>query len=203
MTLLTGCSAGTASPTPLPPTASPTTAGTAEPEPTDEPTDEPTAEPTAEPSPTQAAVSDECRAANLVGLKNAGRLTLSTDNPAYPPWWGGDPDTQYPGEPEGGSGWELSDPYSGEGYEGAVAYAVAEALGFSQETVDWVQNVQFELAFAPGPKPFDFHLAQISIRPRRAEAVDFSETYLDANQAILALTPNAITGAAGIEDLKG
>ena len=181
-----------------------------EPERTDEPSEEPepspsevaTQAPTPEPSPTAAAVSEQCQAANLTGLKNAGRLTLSTDNPAYPPWWGGDPDTQYPGEPEGGSGWELSDPYSGEGYEAAVAYAVTEAMGFTQETVDWVQNVQFELAFAPGEKPFDFHLAQISIRPRRAEAVDFTETYLDANQAILALTPNPIVGTTSIEALK-
>lgn len=224
MALLAGCSTGAASPTPLPTTASPTAAVSEVPPPTDaatdepspseepseepepspseEPSEEPSEAPTPEPSPTAAAVSEQCQAANLTGLKNPGRLTLSTDTPAYPPWWGGDPDTQYPGEPEGGSGWELSDPYSGEGYEGAVAYAVAEAMGFTQETVDWVQNVQFELAFAPGEKPFDFHLAQISIRPRRAEAIDFSETYLDANQAILALTPNSIVGTTSIEALK-
>lgn len=219
MALLAGCSTvGTTSPTPLPPTASPaaavteapspTEAATQEPSPSEEPSEEPSPSPSdemtpsPEPSPTAVAVSEGCQAANLTGLKNPGRLTLSTDNPAYPPWWGGDPDTQYPNEPEGGSGWELSDPYSGEGYEGAVAYAVAEALGFTPDMVDWVQNVQFELAFAPGPKPFDFHLAQISIRPRRAEAVDFSETYLDANQAILALTPNPIVGTTTIEALK-
>ncbi|MDQ3553003.1 MAG: transporter substrate-binding domain-containing protein [Chloroflexota bacterium] len=230
MALLAGCAPGAAGPTPLPPAASSTAAATEEPsptdaatedpapseEPTDEPeaTDEPTQEPepspseaatqapTPEPSPTAAAVSEQCQAANLTGLKNAGRLTLSTDNPAFPPWWGGDPDTQYPGEPEGGSGWELSDPYSGEGYEAAVAYAVAEALGFTQETVDWVQNVQFELAFAPGDKPFDFHLAQISIRPRRAEAVDFSEPYFEANQAVLALFGTPINGATTVEALK-
>ena len=143
MALLAGCSPGAAGPTQLPPAASATAAATEEPSPTDasteqpspsedpseepERTDEPSEEPepspsevatqapTPEPSPTAAAVSEQCQAANLTGLKNAGRLTLSTDNPAYPPWWGGDPDTQYPGEPEGGSGWELSDPYSGEG----------------------------------------------------------------------------------------
>lgn len=152
-------------------------------------------------SPSSAAVSEACTAANLT-LKNPGRLTLSTDNPAYPPWWGGDPETQYPGEPEGGSDWELSDPYSGEGYESATAYAVAEALGFTRDQVDWIPNVTFELAFRPGPKDFDFHLAQVSIRPRRAEAVDFSEPYFDANQSIIAMTPNPITGASTIEGLK-
>lgn len=232
MALLAGCSPGAASPTPLPPAASstataaadpsPTEAATEEPSPSEEPSEDPSEDPSEEPSdepepspseaatqaptpapsPTAAGVSEQCQAANLTGLKNPGRLTLSTDTPAFPPWWGGDPDTQYPNEPEGGSGWEGGDPYSGEGYEGAVSYAVAEALGFAPETVDWVQNVKFELAFAPGAKPFDFHLAQISIRPRRAEAVDFSETYLDANQAILALTSNAMVGATTIEGLR-
>ena len=230
MALLASCSSGAPGPTPLPSIGSPTAAATQAPSPTDasseepspseepsevpEPTDEPSDEPepspseaatqapTLAPSPTAAGVSEQCQAANLTGLKNPGRLTLSTDTPAFPPWWGGDPDTQYPNEPEGGSGWEGGDPYSQEGYEGAVAYAVAEALGFTPDMVDWVQNVDFALAFAPGEKPFDFHLAQISIRPRRAEAVDFSQTYLDANQAILALTPNPIVGTTTIEGLK-
>lgn len=152
-------------------------------------------------SPSAPTVSEACRAASLT-LKNPGRLTVSTDDPAYPPWWGGDPEIQYPHEPEGGSGWKFSDPYSGEGYEGATAYAVAEALGFTPDQVDWTPNVSFELAFRPGPKAFDFHLAQVSIRPRRAEAVDFSEPYFDANQSIIALTPNAIGGATTIEGLR-
>jgi polar amino acid transport system substrate-binding protein len=83
-----------------------------------------------------------------------------------------------------------------------VAYAVANELGFGPDQVDWVQNAVFEQAFAPGRKPFDYHLAQISIRARRARAVDFSDPYFDANQAVLALTPNPITGAATIADLK-
>ncbi len=147
-------------------------------------------------------ISAACMATNLTDLKNEGRLTLSTDTPAFPPWWGGDPDTQYPNEPEGGSGWETSDPYSMEGYESATAYAVAEALGFGPDQVDWIQNTVFAQAFRPGRKDFDFHMAQISIRERRAENVDFSDPYFQANQAILALTPNEITGATTIEALK-
>ncbi|HEY8061043.1 MAG TPA: hypothetical protein VID94_19905, partial [Acidimicrobiales bacterium] len=47
-----------------------------------------------------ASVSEACLAANLDELlKNPGRLTLSTDNPSFPPWWGG--------EPVEGSGWEV------------------------------------------------------------------------------------------------
>jgi len=151
-----------------------------------------------------ASVSEACQAANLDDmLKNPGRLTLSTDIPAYGPWWGGDPDTQYEFEPEGGSGWEVSDPYSGEGYESATAYAVAAALGFGPDQIDWVQNTVFELAFAPGEKLFDWHMAQISIRPKRAENVTFTEPYFDANQSVLAMTANdAIMGSTTVEELK-
>jgi polar amino acid transport system substrate-binding protein len=140
------------------------------------------------------SLSPECADPAALPVKNAGQLTLSTDNPAYPPWWGGTP----PADSE----WTLGYPPSGEGYEGATAAAVAAALGFTPETTTWLANAVFETAFAPGPKPFDFHLAQISIRPERAEAVDFSDPYFDANQSILALTPNPITAATTIEELK-
>ncbi|MFN8620152.1 MAG: transporter substrate-binding domain-containing protein [Chloroflexota bacterium] len=146
-------------------------------------------------------LSADCQKDQLA-LKNPGRLTLSTDNPAYSPWWGGDPATQYPGEPAGGDGWELGDPYSGEGYEGATAYAIAAALGFAHEEVDWIPNAVFEQAFAPGPKDFDWHMAQIAIRPARAEAVDFTDSYFDANQSIIAMTGNPITAVTTVDGLK-
>jgi polar amino acid transport system substrate-binding protein len=150
-----------------------------------------------------ATVSEACQAASLEGsLKNPGRLTLSTDNPAFPPWWGGDPATQYPNEPEGGSGWEVSDPYSGEGFEGAVAYATAAALGFTPDQIDWVPNPEFTLAFQPGPKAFDWHQAQVSIQPERAENVDFSAPYFDSNQSLIAMTGNPIAAATSIAELK-
>jgi polar amino acid transport system substrate-binding protein len=145
-----------------------------------------------------ATVSEACQAANLDDiLKNPGRLTLSTDNPSFGPWWGGDPSV----DPE--SGWEVRYPPSGEGLEGGVAYAIANALGFEDDQVDWLQNTEFSLAFAPGPKPFDFHMAQVSIREERAENVDFTDPYFDANQSLVANADTDITGAASIADLKG
>lgn len=144
-----------------------------------------------------ALVSEACQAQNIDGLlKNPGRLTLSTDNPAFGPWWGGDPSV----DPE--SGWEYSYPPSGEGLEGGVAYAVAHALGFADDQIDWLQNTEFTLAFQPGPKPFDWHMAQVSIRPERAENVDFSEPYFDANQALVAVSGTDIENATSIADLK-
>jgi polar amino acid transport system substrate-binding protein len=166
---------------------------------TDAPSIEPTTAPTA--ALTLPPPNPACEKDNLE-LKNPGRLTLSTDTPAFPPWWGGDPDTQYPNEPEGGSGWNTSDPYSMEGFEGSVAYAIADALGFAEDEVDWVQNAVFEQAFAPGEKPFDFHMAQVAILPERAEAIDFSDPYFDSNQSLIAMTPNEITDATTIAELK-
>jgi len=161
----------------------------------------PAAPPTA--SPTTAA--NACEKESLPVL-NSGTLTLSTDIPAFPPWWGGDAAEEYANEPEGGSEWSTADfsaePYSMEGFEGAVAYAIAEAMGFTPAEVEWIANPVFEQAFAPGDKPFDFHMAQVSIREDRAQAVDFSEPYFDANQSLLALLDNDIVGASSIEELK-
>ncbi len=203
-----------ATPTPTPvtitaaPTATPVAVITPEPTVAATPTAVPTVAPTDTPVPTPASlVSAECMA-GTVATKNTGRLTLSTDNPAYPPWWGGDPNTQYPNETAGGDGWSVSDPYSMMGYESATAYAVAAAMGFTPDLIDWIPNTVFENAFKPGPKDFDFHLAQISIRPARAKNVDFSDSYFDANQAVLAMTklkdgsPNPILSVTTIAGLK-
>jgi len=153
---------------------------------------------------TPTAVADAC--VGDLNLKNPGRLTMSTDIPAFPPWWGGDAAEQYDNEPDGGSPWSETDfsaePYSGEGFEGAMAYAVAEAMGFGADEVDWLANPDFALAFAPGEKEFDFHMAQISATEDRAQAVTFSDPYFDSNQAVLALTTNDITSVTSLEDLK-
>ncbi len=144
-----------------------------------------------------ALVSEACQAAALDGvLKNPGRFTVSTDNPAFPPWWAGE-------VPEG-SDWASFGGYppSGEGYESAMAYAIAAALGFAPDQVDWVGQSAFGLAFKPGEKDFDVHLGQISYRPKRAERVDFSDSYFDVNQGIVALAANPINEATSLADLK-
>jgi polar amino acid transport system substrate-binding protein len=142
-------------------------------------------------------VSEACQAANLGdSLKQAGVLTISTDNPAYSPWWEGTvPD---------GSDWAAFGGYppSGEGFEGAIAYAIAAQLGFAPDQVEWIGQAGFGLAFAPGDKDFDFHLGQVSILPERAEAVDFSDPYFDVQQAVVALAGNPINDAATLADLK-
>ena len=126
-------------------------------------------------------------------LKNAGRLTIGTDNPAFPPWFEG-------GTPEG-SDWEINDPSTGEGFESAVAYAVAENLGFSEDEVDWVV-VPFNNSFRPGEKDFDFDINQISVTEERDRAVDFSDSYYDVNQALVAVNGTPLATASSIDDLK-
>jgi polar amino acid transport system substrate-binding protein len=139
-------------------------------------------------SPTAA----NCDKADL-NLVQSGQLTIGTDNPAFPPWFAG-------GTPEG-SPWEINDPATGEGFESAVAYAVAEELGFTEDEVEWVE-VPFNQSFKPGPKDFDFDINQISYRSQRDQAVDFSESYYDVNQALVALQANPIADATTLDDLR-
>jgi polar amino acid transport system substrate-binding protein len=128
-----------------------------------------------------------------LNLVQSGQLTVGTDNPAFPPWFSG-------GTPEG-SPWEINDPATGEGFESAVAYAVAEELGFTEDEVEWVE-VPFNQSFKPGPKDFDFDINQISYKAQRDQAVDFSESYYDVNQALVALKANPIADATTLEDLR-
>ena len=147
----------------------------------------------AAPAATEAAETsgaDAC-AKDQLELVSEGTLTIGTDNPAYPPWFGG----------EERSPWEISDPTSGEGFESAVAYAVADRMGFADSEVEW-KVVPFNQAFRPGPKDFDLDIHQISYTDERAEAVDFSDSYYDVNQALVTVEGSAIEGATSVADLE-
>jgi polar amino acid transport system substrate-binding protein len=139
-----------------------------------------------------AAVSKGCGKADLQ-LVNSGMLTIGTDNPAYPPWFGG--------TPAKGSMWKISDPASGQGFEGAVAKAVADKLGFASNEVKWVV-VPFDQSFKPGAKSFDIDINQVSYSAQRAKNVDFSDSYYDVNQALVAIKGTPITKVKSIADLK-
>jgi polar amino acid transport system substrate-binding protein len=122
-----------------------------------------------------------------------GKLTVGTDNPPFGPWFGG--------PPAKGSTWRLSDPTSGEGLESAVAYAIANELGFDRAEVAWVV-VPFNNVVRPGPKAFDFDVNQVSYSSERAQAVDLSEGYFDNNQAVVAFKSTSIAKATSVADLK-
>jgi len=136
------------------------------------------------------AAAASCDRADLK-LVNGPKLTVGTDNPAFPPWFGGTPKAP----------WKVSNPASDEGFESAVAYAVALRLGINKPEVEWVV-VPFNTSFAPGPKKFDFDINEISFTPARAKVVDFSDSYYDVNQAIVVKKGTKIAGATSIADLK-
>ena len=111
------------------------------------------------------ATADAC-AKDQLQLTNSGQLTVGTDKPAFPPYF------------------EDNDPTNGKGFESAVAYAVADKMGFSKGDVKWTV-VPFNSSYAPGPKKFDFDINQISITPAREKAVSFSKPYYVAPQAVV------------------
>ena len=171
------CSSGGATPSPAQstaPSAAPSTAASEAPS----------------PSPTL----DACAPANLT-LQTAGKLTIGTDNPAYPPYF----DPPASGE-TATSPWQLGDPTNGRGFESAVAYAVAGKLGFTKDQVVWTY-VPFDSSYAPGAKAFDMDINQISYTPDRATAVDMSDGYYTVNQALVANAGTPITKVTTISGL--
>ena len=139
-----------------------------------------------------ASTTASCDKASLK-LVSSGTLTVGTDNPAFPPWFGG-------GEIKG-SPWKINDPSTGQGYESAVAYEVAKRLGFTKAEVKWIV-VPFSKSFAPGKKSFDFFINQVSFTPQRAKNVGFSSSYYNVNQAVVGLKGKPITGVKSVAGLK-
>ena len=123
-----------------------------------------------------------CAKADLATVES-GKLTIATGQPAYYPWIIDDK------------------PETGNGFEGAVAYAVAKQLGFTDSEVVWVRTT-FDSAVTPGAKNFDFNLQQFSITTERAAAVDFSSAYYTAPQAIVSFKGSKIEGMTSIAELK-
>ena len=136
---------------------------------------------TAEATATATTAADACSPDQL-SLVNDGQLTVGTDKPAYPPYF------------------EDDDPSNGKGLESAVAYAIAEQLGFAEDAVKWTV-VPFNASYAPGEKKFDFDINQISITPKRAQRVDFSDPYYTAPQAVVSLKSSPTADATSLADL--
>lgn len=112
-----------------------------------------------------------------------GKLTIATGDPAYEPWVLND------------------DPESGEGYEAAVAYAVAEQLGFDADDVVWTRTT-FDAAIAPGPKDWDMNIQQFGITDERKQAVDFSSGYYKDTRAVIVKKDGKFANATSLADLK-
>lgn len=113
-----------------------------------------------------------------------GVLTIGTSDPSYAPWI------------------VDNDPTNGKGFESAVAYAVAEKLGFDKEHVTWVP-VTFDQIIAPGEKDFDVAINQVSISDERKKNLDFSSSYYDTAQAVVTVGSSPAASATSLADLKG
>jgi polar amino acid transport system substrate-binding protein len=133
-------------------------------------------------APAAGGSAAECATGNTI---TDGVLTIATGEPAFPPYVIND-----------------ATPEDGQGFEAAVAMAVARELGFEGDAVTWVRT-PFDAAVAPGPKDFDFNLQQYTITPERAEVVDFSQGYYTAPQAIFGLADSPAASAQTLADLQG
>jgi polar amino acid transport system substrate-binding protein len=130
----------------------------------------------------KATSLEQCKPADLPLLKS-GTFTVATDDPAFEPWF------------------VDNEPTNGKGFEAAVAYAVADKLGFAKDDVTWVK-AGFNQAVQAGTKSFDVDINQFSITADRAKAVDFSSPYYSAAQAIITLKGSTFAGATSLADLK-
>jgi polar amino acid transport system substrate-binding protein len=135
-------------------------------------------------SATASASTASCTNSSIQSeLYAKGVLTVATDKPVYPPWF------------------ENNTPTNGQGYESAVAYAVAAQLGFSKSQVTWAYE-PFDDSYAPGPKKFDFDINEISYSTARAQVVTFSDSYYGVQQALVALKSSPIVAKHTPAELK-
>ncbi|HSJ26585.1 MAG TPA: ABC transporter substrate-binding protein [Acidimicrobiia bacterium] len=127
-------------------------------------------------------LSDSCEIEDLA-LVTPGTLTVATGEPAFPPYVLDD------------------DPSSKQGFESAVAYAVANEMGFTDDQVTWVR-AGFNESIAVGPKTFDFNIQQYSITEEREQVVDFSDPYYETNQALVGYSDSALVGVTTLDELR-
>jgi len=128
-----------------------------------------------------AGTGNECTAGKTLG---DGKLVIATGVPAFSPWV------------------ENDAPESGEGFEAAVAYAVANEMGFDNENISWVRT-SFDEAIQPGVKNFDFNLQQYSITDERKQTVSFSDPYYSTNQAIVGFADSPAANATTLAEVQG
>ncbi|TDB76466.1 ABC transporter substrate-binding protein, partial [Micromonospora sp. KC723] len=132
-------------------------------------------------TPTDVATA-ACTKEEGLRTRTPGTLTIATDEPAREPWF------------------RQNKPENGEGFEAAVAYAVATQLGYAATEVTWTR-VKPDAAVTPGPKSFDFAINQFSLTEERKQAVDLSAPYYLVRQAVIARKSSKIAGRKSLAEL--
>ncbi|MFC4616205.1 ABC transporter substrate-binding protein [Cellulomonas algicola] len=130
-----------------------------------------------------APTGDPTSTAGGLATVKDGVLTIATSDPAYEPWV------------------VDNDPSNGEGFESAVAYAVAEQLGYDADQVEWTV-ASFDQIIAPGAKDFDFAVNQVSISDERSKSLAFSSPYYETTQAVVTLEGSPAADTTSLADLK-
>lgn len=102
-----------------------------------------------------------------------GHMTIATDDPVYSPWF------------------IDNDPANAEGYEGALAYDIASKLGFPAKDVTWVVE-HYAQSYQPGTKDFDFDINEIVYTPAWKSNIEFSESYYNVTQSLVAMDSDPI-----------
>jgi polar amino acid transport system substrate-binding protein len=85
------------------------------------------------------------------------------------------------------------------GFEVDFADALAKEMGVPK--VQWV-STPFAGLFSPAPKKFDMSIQEVTITDDRAEVVDFSVPYFDANQGFLIKKGGPAEGVTSIAEMK-
>ena len=116
-------------------------------------------------------------------LFTEGKLTVATDEPAWGPWV------------------LDNNPESGEGFESALVYAIADYLGFAKEDVVWVR-APFDASISPGAKDYDFNLQQFSITDERKEVVDLTSPYFQEPRAVITMKDGKYAATTSISEFK-
>ena len=143
----------------------------------------PAAETTAAPAAETTVAAGDAASCAADKTLTAGSLVIATGDPAYPPYVVDDA------------------PEKGEGFEAAVALAVAREMGFEGDAVSWVRT-SFDTAVAGSDTNFDFNLQQFSINPEREQVVSFSDPYYTANQAVMGYVDGPGASVTKLSDLK-
>jgi polar amino acid transport system substrate-binding protein len=146
-------------------------------------------------APSAAASSGAACTKDNLTTATPGKLTVGTDNPAYPPYYAPNAAGKLTAP------WKISDPTNGQGFESAVAYAIADRLGFAKADVAWIV-VPFANSYAPGPKTFDIDLNQVNYKIERTQTADLSKGYYFGNQALVVLKASPLAKATSVAALK-
>ncbi len=112
-----------------------------------------------------------------------GKLTVATDSPVLAPWFNN------------------NQPANQKGYESALTYRIAHALGVAPHNVKWT-TVPFASSYAAGKKNFDFDINEVVATPARAADVTFSSSYYNLTQSLVAMKSDAIVRAHSPAQLK-